>query len=103
VAEQVDGHAAAGPADHPAAQGDGDGGEQAGLVERVRRVERHDPIADRVDGRIVAGQQRLVDAVLGDQLGGLGGERLRLGRRTRGVLGLGQELPHPGEQRVGGH
>jgi hypothetical protein len=101
VPEEVDPDAVAGPAHHAAPQRDGHRGEQSGLVQGVRRIEEHHPVADRITGRIGLGQQRLVHAVLGDQFGGLGGERLGLGRSARRIFSLGQQLADPSQERVG--
>ena len=81
-----------------AAVGPGDRVQQRGLLALVRVVDA-DPPGER-HHRGVAGprdHQRLVEAVPGDELLGLGGVGLRL-RRIRGRLGLGQQRPHPVQQ-----
>ncbi len=46
----------------------------------------------------VGGEQRAIDAVLGHELGGLGGKRLRFIGCDRFILGLRQQLAHTVEQ-----
>jgi len=59
-----------------------------------------DPVGRAVGLGPLGGEQRAVDAVLRHQLRRLGGQGLRFGRGDAGVLGLGQQLAHAGEQRV---
>jgi hypothetical protein len=88
------------PAHAGAPQLERDRAEEVGLVGGERAVHDDDPAADGITVVVVVGEQRLVDAVLRDEVGGLRGVELGLRRRGRRVLRLGEELADLRELRV---
>src|ERR1039457_452313 len=89
----------AGHYDALAAHRGGDAADQVGLDAGPRAVDVDDAVGRVIGLRPFGGQEDAVDAVLGHQFGGLGGQCLCLRGRDAFGLGLGQQLPDAGEQR----